>query len=257
MPSTLLGTILPISWCWLKKERESPAQPQPYLEPRCSCRRPSITWFNGSTYTITSHRINPSVSGLGCSCIPRTTPWSWQVQFFNKLQAILKWWNIQLPKPPSSPPPGWQFLSSHPSHLFNRSQCPWVRGCGQKSSINTALKPANGRAEGIGSAQPGGGSGVTWLQPFRTRNLKRGCLQGCAVIEQGGTDPNWKRIDLNELSGGNSSLWGWWGPGTRCPGKLWLPHPWQCSSHAGWGLQQPGLPEGVPAHRNSLEWGNL
>ena len=31
----------------------------------------------------------------------------------------------------------------------------------------------------------------------------------------------------------NSSLWGWWGPGTGCPEKLWLPPPWQCS-RPGW-----------------------
>jgi len=24
-------------------------------------------------------------------------------------------------------------------------------------------------------------------------------------------------------------LWGWWGRGTGCPEKLWLPPPWQCS----------------------------
>lgn len=72
---------------------------------RRSCRRPSTAWSSGSTYTTTSHRINPSVRGLGRSPIPHTTPRSRRVQPSNKAQVILKWWNISLPKPPSSQPP--------------------------------------------------------------------------------------------------------------------------------------------------------
>jgi len=35
------------------------------------------------------------------------------------------------------------------------------------------------------------------------------------------------------MLGRNSLLWGWWGPATGCPEKLWLPPPWQCS-RPGW-----------------------
>jgi len=43
----------------------------------------------------------------------------------------------------------------------------------------------------------------------------------------------WKREDLGWISGGSSLLWEWWGAGTGCPEKLWMPRPWRCS-RAGW-----------------------
>ena len=31
------------------------------------------------------------------------------------------------------------------------------------------------------------------------------------------------------MSGGSLSLREWWGAGTGCPERLWIPHPWRCS----------------------------
>lgn len=35
------------------------------------------------------------------------------------------------------------------------------------------------------------------------------------------------------MLGSNYSLRGWWGAGTDCPEKPWMPHPWRCSG-PGW-----------------------
>jgi len=44
---------------------------------------------------------------------------------------------------------------------------------------------------------------------------------------------SWRREDLGWISGGSSLLWEWWGAGTGCPERLWMPHPWRCS-RPGW-----------------------
>jgi len=44
----------------------------------------------------------------------------------------------------------------------------------------------------------------------------------------------------------------WWGPGTRCPEKLWMLHPWQRLSQVGWGLGQPELVGGIAAHGRTI-----
>ena len=42
---------------------------------------------------------------------------------------------------------------------------------------------------------------------------------------------DWK--DLGWMSRGSSLLWEWWGAGTGCPERLWMPHSWRCS-RPGW-----------------------
>jgi len=52
---------------------------------------------------------------------------------------------------------------------------------------------------------------------------------------------SWRKEVLGWMSGGSSLLWEWWGAGTGCPERLWMPHPWRCS-RPGWiGPWQPGL----------------
>lgn len=133
----------------VKKGRQSTVHLQPHLRPRHSCRRPSTTCSGGSTYTTTSHRINPSFRGLERSPIPHTTPRSRQVQPSNKAQVILKWWNIWLPKPPSSPPPASPTTETAVPQLIpitSAKRLPVLLGkrlCAE--IINTALKSANGQ----------------------------------------------------------------------------------------------------------------
>ena len=53
---------------------------------------------------------------------------------------------------------------------------------------------------------------------------------------------------LDWMSGGNSSLRGWWGTGTGCPEKVWMLHPWRCSGPGLVGTGQLGVAGGSPAH---------
>jgi len=43
----------------------------------------------------------------------------------------------------------------------------------------------------------------------------------------------WKREDLGWMLGGSSLPGEWWGAGTGCPERLWMPRPWRCS-RPGW-----------------------
>ena len=65
---------------------------------------------------------------------------------------------------------------------------------------------------------PRAGTPLLWGKAERAK--------GCAA---------WRREGSEEtlVQPRNSLLWGWWGPGTGCPEKLWLPPPWQCS-RPGW-----------------------
>uniref|UniRef100_A0A8C2SZK3 Melanocortin 2 receptor accessory protein n=1 Tax=Coturnix japonica TaxID=93934 RepID=A0A8C2SZK3_COTJA len=49
-------------------------------------------------------------------------------------------------------------------------------------------------------------------------------------MSRSGSNP---REDLGWMLGGSSSLGEWLGPGTGCPGRLWMPRPWRCS-RPGW-----------------------
>jgi len=39
--------------------------------------------------------------------------------------------------------------------------------------------------------------------------------------------------DLDWIEGRHFLRWEWWGTGTGCPEKLWMPPPWKCS-RPGW-----------------------
>ena len=44
---------------------------------------------------------------------------------------------------------------------------------------------------------------------------------------------SWRREDLGWISGGSSLPEEWWGAGTGCSERLWMPRPWRCS-RPGW-----------------------
>ena len=71
-------------------------------------------------------------------------------------------------------------------------------------------------------------------------------LQGWIMAGQGEVVLSWGREDLGWLSRGSSLLWEWWGAGTGCPERLWMPHPWRCSRPA-W--------MGAWAAWSSIKWG--
>jgi len=62
-------------------------------------------------------------------------------------------------------------------------------------------------------------------------------LHGLIVIGQGGIALNYKRGDLSEMLGGNSSLKV--GRSWHCFPEMWVPHPWRCPRP--W--MGPGQPE--------------
>jgi len=49
-----------------------------------------------------------------------------------------------------------------------------------------------------------------------------------------------------------SPLQRWWGTGTGCPEKLWIPLPGSVQGQVGWGFEQPGLVEGVRVHGRAV-----
>lgn len=53
-------------------------------------------------------------------------------------------------------------------------------------------------------------------------------LHSQIMIKQVGIVLNWRKGDLNWMSGGSFSLRGLWGSGTDCPERLWMPHPYRC-----------------------------
>lgn len=55
------------------------------------------------------------------------------------------------------------------------------------------------------------------------------------------------------MLGRNSLPWEWWGTGTVCPEKLWMPNSWMSS---GWGLEQPCLLKGVLIHGKGVVKGS-
>ena len=56
----------------------------------------------------------------------------------------------------------------------------------------------------------------------------------CAALWQHGRGRElFSLMTTSKLEERNSLLWGWWGTGTGCPEKLWMPPPWACSS-PGW-----------------------
>jgi len=57
---------------------------------------------------------------------------------------------------------------------------------------------------------------------------------------------SWRREDWGWLSGGSSLLCEWWGVGTGCPERLWMPCPWRWSM-PGW--------MGPWAAWSSIKWG--
>uniref|UniRef100_A0A8C2T0S5 Elastin n=1 Tax=Coturnix japonica TaxID=93934 RepID=A0A8C2T0S5_COTJA len=66
------------------------------------------------------------------------------------------------------------------------------------------------------------------LAPGLTLGLAPGLTLGLAPGLTVGLVP-----DLGWMLGGSSSLGEWLGPGTGCPGRLWMPRPWRCS-RPGW-----------------------
>lgn len=64
---------------------------------------------------------------------------------------------------------------------------------------------------------------------FKTRTIKENAELN--VHKNRGT---WRVV---RVQGRNCSLWGWQGPGTGCPGKLWLSHPWKWPKPVWMGLR--------------------
>jgi len=54
---------------------------------------------------------------------------------------------------------------------------------------------------------------------------------------------SWGREDLDWMWGGSSLLGEWWGAGTGCPERLWMPPsiPGGVQGQVGWGPGEPGL----------------
>ena len=61
------------------------------------------------------------------------------------------------------------------------------------------------------------------------RRMGPSSFQWCPVTGQGATSTNWS-IECSVWTWGRtSSLWGWWSPGTGCPGRLWNLFLWRYS----------------------------
>jgi len=70
---------------------------------------------------------------------------------------------------------------------------------------------------------------------------------------------NWKRVDLNYISGRNTLVWGSWDTGTALP-RVPVntpPHVQSIQGQAGWGSEQTSLERGVPAYSRGLQLDDL
>jgi len=85
----------------------------------------------------------------------------------------------------------------------------------------------------------------SWLG-YKSDNNFINSLKGRIITGQRKMVLSRGREDLVWMSGGSSLLWEWWGAGTGCQGRLWMPHPWRCS-RPGW--------MGPWAAWSSIKWG--
>lgn len=128
-------------------------------------------------------------------------------------------------------------------HIWNSSGAPNIRKTwnswskargGHKIGKRIGAPALQRQAEEAGAVQPGEekvyGDLTATFQYLKgaCRGGGDGCfIRNCSDRARAG---GFKlRVGLNETSGRNSLLWGWWGTGTGCLEKLSISHPWKCS----------------------------
>ena len=111
---------------------------------------------------------------------------------------------------------------------------------GWESWCSSALRGEGSEGTFSGLPVPEAGEG-----PFRKAYSDR---------MRGNSWKNWKRVDSDWISGRSSLLRGLWDTGYL--ERLWVPPPWK-QWQTGWGCEQPGREEGVPAYKRGLELDNL